>query len=121
MDLKSRIFCPVNDTTGDIKQFPPLVIPKLELLWTVMGSKVVTIPIWELLHKILLTIPILEIVRSWNDNNFKKNNSNLAVEKNFGDDGHNFKFEIVTFTISKFEIVWNCNGHNFKLWNCSNI
>ena len=80
-----------------------------------MGSKVVTIPIWELLHKMLLTIPILEIVRSWNDNNLKKNNSNLAVEKNFGDDGHNFKFEIVTFTISKFEIVWNCNDHNFKL------
>ena len=70
-----------------------------------MGSKVVTISIWELLHKILLTIPILEIVRSWNDNNFKKNNSNLAVEKNFGDDRHNFKFEIVTFTISNFEIV----------------
>ena len=75
----------------------------------------VTIPIWELLHKILLTIPILEIVRSWNDNNFKKNNSNLAVEKNFGDDGHNSNMGIVTFTISKFEIVWNCNDHNFKL------
>ena len=63
----------------------------------------------------LLTIPILGIVRSWSDNNFKKNNSNLGVEKNFGDDGHNSNMEIVTFTISKFEIVWNCNDHNFKL------
>ena len=63
----------------------------------------------------LLTIPILGIEGLGAMTISKKNNSNLPVEKNFGDDGHNFKIEIVTFTISKFEIVWNCNGHNFKL------